>query len=363
MKNKINPFNPTFSTVPKVYIGRSGIIQEIAALPNNLEVPVRTTLVSGVRGSGKTTMLQEISQLMVQVPKHKVYVVNALANKEMLPTISERLERYIRSEQIEKNVNLKLGIAEFSATVKPIEYQSFVNKIEDLLDQLNAKKDTVLFIIDELQANSEELRIFANSYQMWMQEGYRVAWIGAGLPQNVDSMITDKLSTFLRRANHVELSTLNLAEVRNRYISEFEKTGKSINYEQAIQMTSITNGYPYLVQLMGYYVWNYSDDVVQDADIQKAASEAEMKMYTNVYDAIWQEISENDQDFLKAMIVDDKETTIAELKVRMNKESSWLSVYRDRLIKQGLIKAAGRGKITFVMPFLKNYITDLLEFE
>ena len=56
----INPFNPSFGKRPTHYYGRQEITRTIIASPDDVNSPWRTTLITGVRGSGKTALLSDI---------------------------------------------------------------------------------------------------------------------------------------------------------------------------------------------------------------------------------------------------------------------------------------------------------------
>ena len=60
----MNPFNPTFGDVPKIFLNRS---KQLNTVIKGLEEPVspyQTTFVYSLRGSGKTTFLSDISHQM-----------------------------------------------------------------------------------------------------------------------------------------------------------------------------------------------------------------------------------------------------------------------------------------------------------
>ena len=55
----MNPFNPTFGDVPKIFLDRS---KQLNTVIKGLED--QTTFVYSLRGSGKTTFLSDISNQM-----------------------------------------------------------------------------------------------------------------------------------------------------------------------------------------------------------------------------------------------------------------------------------------------------------
>ena len=43
---------------------------------------------------------------------------------------------------------------------------------------------------------------------------------------------------------------------------------------------------------------------------------------------------------------------------RLGKGLNYVSVYRARLLEAGMIAAAGRGKVDFAIPFLREYLRE-----
>ena len=51
---KKNPYNPSFGKKPERFLGREIIVDEILSALDNQNSPWRTTLLIGIRGTGKT---------------------------------------------------------------------------------------------------------------------------------------------------------------------------------------------------------------------------------------------------------------------------------------------------------------------
>ena len=61
-----NPFNPTFGNVPPIFLDKQKVIDElIDEIQNGYPQPF---FVTGVRGSGKTSFLTRISQILNEDP-------------------------------------------------------------------------------------------------------------------------------------------------------------------------------------------------------------------------------------------------------------------------------------------------------
>jgi len=77
-----------------------------------------------------------------------------------------------------------------------------------------------------------------------------------------------------------------------------------------------------------------------------------------ILDATLLEISETDKKFLVAMLPDARESSISDIANRMGVGDNYAAKYRRRLIKQGVIAPAGRGKVIFAIPMFKELLAD-----
>lgn len=58
----VNPFTPTFGSIPAQMAGREDVIEELTrALDNGVGDPNLTTILSGARGTGKTALLSYLA--------------------------------------------------------------------------------------------------------------------------------------------------------------------------------------------------------------------------------------------------------------------------------------------------------------
>ncbi len=68
--------------------------------------------------------------------------------------------------------------------------------------------------------------------------------------------------------------------------------------------------------------------------------------------------SDVDRSFLVAMAKDDVPSAMSDVASRLNVDANYASQYRLRLIEQELIRSAGRGKVDFALPYLREYLRE-----
>ena len=72
---------------------------------------------------------------------------------------------------------------------------------------------------------------------------------------SVDGVVVDDTLTFLQRAKHVELTRLSDFEVGGSFEDTMRRAGKELDKGAAELLTKASAGYPFMVQLVGYYAW------------------------------------------------------------------------------------------------------------
>ena len=147
----------------------------------------------------------------------------------------------------------------------------------------------ILFTIDETQAATpEDLIAIATAVQHVItdqdlsdlpdSQKKGVAFAFAGLPSLVDELVNNKVLTFLRRSLQRHLGDVPLPDVKNALIESFASSGKELGEEAAARCARLTSGYPYMIQLVGYYVWQSAQrdkrDVVTETDIERGFADA-----------------------------------------------------------------------------------------
>ena len=199
-------------------------------------------------------------------------------------------------------------------------------------------------------SNTEYMKIFAGSFQIFVRLGLPVFLLGTGLYENIDELQNEKNLTFLYRAPKIQLKPLNTVAIANKYKSIFK-----LNEEQASEMANLTKGYPFAFQVLGYLTWNSNGDYKNVLD--------DYKQYLSdlVYDKVWSELSEKDRLVAKG-ISDSSSRKISDIREHLHMTSNEFNPYRQRLIKKGVIDGSHRGFVRFTLPLFEEYIHDNFEY-
>lgn len=357
-------FQPTFGNRPDQYIGRDGVIEQFMA---GLREPVgsrnRCTLFLGQRGMGKTALLLELSDRAV---KAGYVVARVTAHEGMAQAIIEQFQlngsTFFKDDR-RKLTGVTAGALGFTIGLtfsEAAERQyGFRSKMSLLCDKLAEKDKGALILIDEVRT-SAAMREVASAYQELVGDGKNIAIAMAGLPHAVSGVLNDQVLTFLNRANRVELGLISTNLIRAYYERAFKGMNITISNELLDRAALATLGFPYLMQLIGYYVIQYTPDggMVDEAIMDKAEKSAMGDMENNVFKPILSPLSDNDKIFLKAMARQGETVSTAKLQAALGKKGPAIQPYRKRLLEAGIIEAPRRGELVFAVPYLAEYLLN-----
>ena len=357
-----NPFRPTAGAEPPQLIGRAGLLDEfVYGLRLRSGAPGLLTIFTGARGIGKTVMLGEAEDA---ARARGWVVVSETATRGFLGRIGESM-RTVAEELGDGPAGRKvtgIGAAGFSITTElpPAQQAGWRQVGEQLLHLLDGHGTGLAITLDEIHgADRDELAQLAASVQHFIRDGLPIAIVFAGLPAAVSDLLNEGVAAFLRRADRIDLHTAAIDEVETSYRETF--AGLTHQLDPALIRTAAvsTGGYPFLIQLVGYHVWQLAeatDAPLTAKDVDLALSAAHRRNTRVVIDAALSTASPKDLDFLRAMSEDDGPATTADIGRRLGDQRNTIGNYRARLIDAGLIQPAGRGRLDFAIPGLREHL-------
>ena len=347
----MNPFKPTAGKMPPVLIGRDSVMHGFEdVLDGSMDAP-GLMLISGQSGQGKTVMLTALGRIAAD---RSWYVVSDTASYG----VSERLAAAL--------VERGLGSTSISSAPAGLDLGE---AIECRLGRMPEGKG-VLFTIDEMQAASEDdLAAIADAIEHVDEEmqglpdgrGHGVAFVFAGLPSMVNEVLNDKRLAFLRRARQQVLGGLPLTDVCAAYIEAVRESGKQIGQEDALAAAEAAAGYPYMVQLVGYCMWQSAErrgsSCIEHTDVERGIGEAVVAYGDAVCAPLMDGLTPAQREFVKAVaVVAPAHAAVSDIAKRCRRSPSWASKYRASLIKERVIEPDGRGFERLTVPHLADYL-------
>ncbi|MGJ5591429.1 ATP-binding protein [Micrococcus lylae] len=362
-----SPFTPGYGRRPLVYGGHENLLEDMRTVFAEHDLgESQSLLLSGLRGAGKTSMLQRLQDL---ARENDWLVISEDASAGLHKRLTASIVPGIVNDlpQATKVELSSLGLWHFSA-----EWQVDRRPVRTLLRQdlatiaEHSGARGILLTIDEVSSGKTRLRevsAVAREVSHAMAQGVEIVIAFAGIKVDLDELLRQDHTTFLRRSRAVEFTRLSPPEAR-QVLDETAKIGGRTFDEDALRhLIAVSQGYPFLVQLLGHYAWTH--DLESPTIDLKAAEEAQRRGVKAVMDRVmskvFADLSEKDQEFLRAMAVDEDRSRIGDIVDRLDSYSQYVNGYRNRLIDSGYVEADGHGYIRFALPYLGAYIRSMAE--
>jgi DNA-binding IscR family transcriptional regulator len=121
----------------------------------------------------------------------------------------------------------------------------------------------------------------------------------------------------------------------------------------------ISQGFPYLMQLVGHYITVYANDCgkISQSSFESALKAANDDFENGLCKTTLNALSEKDVAFLSALAeMPDDSVKISALREKMKIRPDYAQQYKKRLLDAGVIEQPRRGEVSFTMPLLKEYL-------
>ena len=357
-----NPFTPGFGTQPPLLAGRDDLIRRIiSAMSAGPRHPDSTLIITGSRGTGKTVLLNTVER-EARARNWAVIPVSASEEGGLTMNVSMAASDPARwpPQWQERAVGFEADVKRPSPPVGG-RGQTLRSALTNLADSAAANNAGVLITVDELQAvGDEDAQMFANAIQHVARREQRpVMFIGAGLNEVEDTVLSDDGITFFQRCRRSAIGPIAPHDVRAALEQPVIDAEGWIEPDALDAAVAAASGYPFMIQLIGFHAWEHSPDPRSGITAEAMAAglvDADAEMVNLVIQPIWKRLSEADRQFLQAMAGDDGDSKSSDIAARLDKPPSHISVYRARLMQAGVIASSGHGRIRFIHEALRNWL-------
>ena len=359
-----NPFKPTAGKMPPVLVGREKVTDDfLEGLANGEGAPGRLMRITGPRGSGKTVLLSELASI---AEDEGWLVVNVSGSGDLLASLSRRLMRKPFSSEIV--LKAQPPLVSIEARRGSANLDDFESILECATRGMTRRGKGLLVTIDEVQdASRDDIREIATAVQFMIRENQNIALVFAGITTGVLDILNGKSVTFLRRAKPEELDAIPLDEVRDSLRDTIADSGFQIEEEALALATDATQGYAYLIQLVGYHVWRTAwlrgrrdDDaiVVSVDDAARGVAAARDEFKSAVLETAITGLPKTAIDFILAMSETRDVVSTSKIASMLKRTTGYLSPYRRQLISRQVIEQTAPGYVTFSIPLMKEYLAE-----
>jgi hypothetical protein len=378
-----NPYSPGAGTRPPALVGRE---REIDAMDVALQRLLlgrdgRSEMLTGLRGVGKTVLLNEFEQLAegrgyfhehIEVNEHGDLPVRlASAFRRVLLAMDARRrigERVRRSLGILKAFSLRLpGGPEMSIDVDavygPADSGDLATDLAGLFVELGeVARDHgtgVLVTIDELHyVGSATLEALVMGLHRASQLRLPMTIAAAGLP-NLATLAGEAKSYAERMFVFPAVGSLDAEQAREALVVPATDEGVHWSDDALDRVGELTMGFPYFLQEFGKQAWDAADgpELITLDDVQRSVPVAMAELDDSFFRARTGRTTNPERAYLRAMAeLGRGPVRSAEVAALLGKKVTALGPTRDGLIKKALCYSPRWGEIDFTVPLFGAYM-------
>lgn len=385
----LNPFSPGAGSPPPELAGRQPILDRARLALGRLKngKSEKSFLLVGLRGVGKTVLLNEIHKL-AEAEGYKSVLIEAHENKSLaallLPPLRQILHALDRMENISvkvkrsfqvlrsffNGIKVKLQDIEFSLDVDPEtgtadsgDFESdFPVLLEAIAEAAADRRVAVAIVIDELQYLKEkEMSALIMAFHKIAQKQLPLVLVGAGLPQ-LRALAGRSKSYAERLFDFPEIGPLKGQDAINAVQEPVKEQNVKFTERALGEIIEKTQGYPYFLQEWGYQAWNLSPTFTIDLDIiQQATIESIRRLDESFFRVRFDRLTPREKEYLRAL--SDlgggvhRSGNIAE---KLGVKIQSVAPIRNNLIKKGMIYSPSHGDTEFTVPLFDEFMKRVM---
>jgi len=384
-----NPFAPGAGTPPPELAGRDELREtvRVAVERVRLGLPTKSILMVGLRGVGKTVLLDRmrddaegagIQTVRVEAPESRS--LPAL----LAPQLRQAMLRLSRNERAKESAQRALrALAGFAKALK-VKYQDIevgldfepepgladngdlehdLQALIEAVGQAAQKAGTALVLfVDELQyVEEDQLAALITALHRAAQRRLPIVLVGAGLPQLRGQM--GRAKSYAERLFDIpEIGPLSNADARIALTKPVQAQGVEITEDALRSIVKQTHGYPYFLQEWGKHAWDAAAaSPITIGDVQRASLATVAALDESFFRVRFDRLTPLEKKYLRAMAElgpgPHRSGDIAE---QLERKVTSLGPTRNKLIAKGMIYSPNHGDTAFTVPLFDEFMHRIM---
>jgi len=382
-----NPYSPGAGARPPALVGREREIEamDVALQRLLLGRDGRSQLLTGLRGVGKTVLLNEFETLAVGRGWFHEHVEVA-EEGDLVGRLVAALRRVLLAMDARRRIGERarraLGVLKAFALTVPggVGISIDVEPVRGPADSGDLATDLaglfvevgevarehgtgVLLTVDELHyVRLEVLEALVMGLHRAVQRTLPVTVAGAGLPSL--AALTGEAKSYAERLFlFPEIDSLDAEQAREALVVPAADEGVTWDGDALGAVVTATAGYPYFLQTFGQQAWNAAPgpDRITLADVDHSVRVALAELDDGFFRVRSGRTTDLERTYLRAMAElgpgPVRTGAVAEL---LGKRGAALSPVREALIKRALCYSPRWGEIAFTVPMYDRYLKRLI---
>ena len=385
----LNPFAPGAGTPPPELAGRDVLRETVRVAIERVRrgLPTKSVLLVGLRGVGKTVLLDRMRDDAEGTGVHTVRI-EAPEGRSLpallAPQLRQALLRLSRNERAKeiatkalralagfaKSLKAKYGDIEVGFDFSPepglADNGDLEHDLQALLEEVGhaaqAAETAMVIFIDELQyVQEDELAALITAMHRCAQRRVPVMLVGAGLPQLRGRMGNAK-SYAERLFDFPEVGPLPTPAARVAITKPVKDQGVAIADEAVARIIEETKGYPYFLQEWGKHAWDAAAaSPIRLKDVEQATDSAIAALDESFFRVRFDRLTPAEKKYLRAMAeLGPGPHRSGDIADKLMRKVTSLGPTRNNLIAKGMIWSPNHGDTAFTVPLFDQFMHRIM---
>ena len=381
-----NPFSPNAGARPPELVGRDEILEQARVLMGRTQLrrSAQSLLMTGLRGVGKTVLLNEIvrageaqgnvipiyveategmgiGELLASPLKLALLKLNRLAGaKDAVKRGLAVLRNFMGTIRVKfGDVGIELEPLKGIGDSGNIEYD-ICELFVAVASAAAAKDKAAILLVDEVQYLSEqELGALVMALHRIQQLQLPLAMVGAGLP--ILAKLVGAAKSYAERLFRFPVvAALSEDNSRRAICAPFLASGIRMRDDAVKMVCAETKGYPFFIQEWGSQLWNFIErEPVTVDDVCRVRDAVLHSLDMNFFRIRMERVTLAERKFLNAMakVVDGEgRCRVSDITEKLGVSLNGIGPRRSSLIRKGMIYSPAHGQLAFTVPLFADYM-------
>ncbi len=385
-----NPYGPGAGTPPPELAGRQELLTEARSACVRIKrgLPNKSIIVVGLRGVGKTVLLNRFDEIARDLEYLTVFVEHTEEKSLphlLVPKLRELLYSLDRIGALSAAVKRSFRILKsFTGSVKltlpgdfelglDVDPELGTGDSGDLETDLTAvfvsvaeaaqdRGRAVALIIDELQyLERGEFSALIMAVHKINQRKLPLLAFGAGLPQIIG--LAGRSKSYAERLfDFPAVGALSETDARLALSEPARREGVTFAADALSEIVRVTEGYPYFIQEWGYQAWRQAaTSPIAIADIRVATTKATAVLDQSFFRVRFDRLAPSEKRYLRAMAeLGAGPHRSGDIAARYGKTVMSAGPVRSKLIAKGMIFSPSHGDNEFTVPLFDRYLKRVM---
>jgi hypothetical protein len=384
-----NPYCPGAGTPPPELAGRDEIRETVRVAIERLRIgnPSKSVLMVGLRGVGKTVLLEQMQKDAEAAGVHTVRVeapegrsLPALLAPQMRLALL-RLSGVERAKQLAQRalralsgfaraLKVKFNDIEVGLDLEPEpgladngDLEADLTSLFEAAGRAAREAGTALVIfVDELQYVREpELAALISALHRCGQQKLPLCLVGAGLPQ-LRGRAGEAKSYAERLFDYPEIGALSAPAASQALVKPAQELDVRYQPDAVKRIIGHTKGYPYFLQEWGKRAWDVARaSPITEADVAAASTQAVAALDESFFRVRFDRLTPMEKRYLRAMAeLGPGPHRSGDIAAALSRTVNKLAPLRSGLIGKGMVWSPNHGDTAFTVPLFDEFMKRIM---